>query len=245
MATATAVSLARLDAREQRLRLRRGRLDLRVPKLEPGRAVVVETPDAEVRVIGTHFTVEIVPRAGTSGSITRVAVMVGIVQVRQATSVRLLHPGERWSSSPEPIEGARLGSSENSDEAKPDVAGPVNPAAQAAAGVQAPSAPESAKATSNAAELAEQNRLLQAAVEARNQGNDALVVRRTDELFRQYPRSPLAESARVERFRALRRLGRHAEAARDAQRYLAEYGQGFARDEARDVALSVAPQQKP
>jgi hypothetical protein len=41
----------------------------------------------------------------------------------------------------------------------------------------------------------------------------------------------------VERFRLLRRLGRHSEAAREARSYLGDYHDGYARDEARGVAL--------
>jgi hypothetical protein len=41
----------------------------------------------------------------------------------------------------------------------------------------------------------------------------------------------------VERFRALKRLGQHAEAAREARRYLLDRQSGAASDEARSVAL--------
>jgi hypothetical protein len=56
-------------------------------------------------------------------------------------------------------------------------------------------------------------------------------------LLQRFPGSPLVPDARVERFRALQRLGRTEEAARSARQYLAEQPDGFAREEARDVAL--------
>jgi outer membrane protein assembly factor BamD (BamD/ComL family) len=52
-----------------------------------------------------------------------------------------------------------------------------------------------------------------------------------------YPRSPLTQNAYVERFRALAKLGQHARAARAAQRYLADYPKGFAREEAQELAV--------
>jgi hypothetical protein len=74
-------------------------------------------------------------------------------------------------------------------------------------------------------------------MQAKQRGDDDRVVRELDVLMQRYSDSPLAPDARVERFRALKRLGRTAEAARSARRYLAEQPDGFAREEARDVAL--------
>jgi outer membrane protein assembly factor BamD (BamD/ComL family) len=83
--------------------------------------------------------------------------------------------------------------------------------------------------------LAEQNRLLQAALAARREGRDADALAKLDELLRAYPNSPLAQEAHANRFRALEKLGRHAEAVVEAQTYLAEYPDGFARDEAKAI----------
>ena len=96
-------------------------------------------------------------------------------------------------------------------------------------------APAPSSATTSA--LPEQNRLFAAAMAAKGEGRDGDTVRLLGELLGRYPGSPLAQEARVERFRALSRLGRSDEAAREARRYLAEYPGGFARDEARGVAL--------
>ena len=89
----------------------------------------------------------------------------------------------------------------------------------------------------SAAALAEQNRLFSVAVAASRRGDDARAVALIDELLARYPASPLLPEARVERFRALDRLGRKSEAAREASRYLRENENGAARDEAREVVL--------
>lgn len=85
--------------------------------------------------------------------------------------------------------------------------------------------------------LAQENALFQAALRARNAGNDSLALRYLDSLLARFPESTLAQEAGVERFRALRRMGQTAEAARSARRYLAEHRDGFARQEARDLVL--------
>jgi hypothetical protein len=56
-------------------------------------------------------------------------------------------------------------------------------------------------------------------------------------LLRKYPNGPLAPEARVERFRALKRLGEEEAAAREAKKYLLENQDGHARDEARELVL--------
>lgn len=215
------LALLRADALEERLGLELGRVDVSVPKLEPGRAFIVETPHVVVRVRGTRFTVEVLESPAASALVTRVSVTEGAVQVLGAGSARVLGPGEVWAS-----DGVgEAAAVERSDDTPRAIDGPP-------AGKLAPAA----RARSSDA-LAQQNRILQAALGARSRGEDKVALRLLDELLTRYPKSPLAESARVERFRALRRLGRDAEATREARRYLAEHGEGFARDEARDVAL--------
>ena len=60
---------------------------------------------------------------------------------------------------------------------------------------------------------------------------------RIKSIIRLYPASPLAQDAHVETFRALAQMGDRAGAAREARRYLTLYRDGFARDEARELAL--------
>ncbi len=87
-------------------------------------------------------------------------------------------------------------------------------------------------------QLTRENRQFQAALRARNSGNDGQVVAELNAFLRAYPDSVLAQEAQVERFRALKRLGRKREAEHAARQYLVEYDDGFARGEARDIALS-------
>jgi outer membrane protein assembly factor BamD (BamD/ComL family) len=93
-------------------------------------------------------------------------------------------------------------------------------------------------ALADASTLAEQNLLFRRAVDARNEGEDERAVKHFDALLGKYPKSALAQEARVERFRALKRLGRNREAAREARRYLMDHTNGFAKDEARGLALT-------
>jgi outer membrane protein assembly factor BamD (BamD/ComL family) len=57
-------------------------------------------------------------------------------------------------------------------------------------------------------------------------------VRTLDDLLTRYPRSPLAETARIEKLRALESLGDASAARREAKGYLADYPNGSARREA-------------
>jgi outer membrane protein assembly factor BamD (BamD/ComL family) len=85
--------------------------------------------------------------------------------------------------------------------------------------------------------LTEENKLFAAGIEARNRGEAARAAELFGELLAQYPQTALRESAQVERFRALSRAGFGGRAASEARRYLAEHADGFARNEARDLAL--------
>jgi len=85
--------------------------------------------------------------------------------------------------------------------------------------------------------LTEENKLFAAGVDSRNRGDAARAAELFGELLAQYPQTALRESAQVERFRALSRAGLTARASAEARRYLAEHADGFARSEARDLAL--------
>jgi ferric-dicitrate binding protein FerR (iron transport regulator) len=280
VAVSTRVTLVRNEEREQRLKLAFGRVELEVPKLAPGRAFVVETPHAEVRVRGTRFSVE-VAAGGAALGVTRVGVTRGSVLVRTARGERALIGGENWSSFPHttaaergeisapadppasdqprivpaasPTGLAPSGSSARGDKsAALDEAAPGRrleervarrsdersvPSESASTPRARPAEPAESRSRADSDALAQQNRMMQAALAARSKGEHARAVQLFDELLRRHPGSPLTESVRVERFRSLRRLGRHAEATREARRYLAIYGRGFARDEARGLVL--------
>jgi len=211
------------DPHKERMVLRLGSLDVSVDsKVEPGRIVVVETPDAEIMVRGTRFDVRVEPGAGASGTVTNVGVVHGTVAiVQRGALVATLAAGERWSSRvqvPASIEPSR----------EPDGAR-KEPSSSAAAPRRDTPGPSGT--------LAEENRLFQEALEARNRGEPARAVETFGRLLGRYPRSALAEEAQAERFRGLRRLKQTARAAAEARRYLAQYPSGFAAQEARELAL--------
>lgn len=79
--------------------------------------------------------------------------------------------------------------------------------------------------------------MFQAAIDARNRGDDRRAIELFGSLLGRFPKGQLAEVARVERMRALRRVGDATRASAEARRYLSEYGGGFAREEAREAVL--------
>jgi hypothetical protein len=228
----TELRVSRPSRAEERISLRRGRVDVAVDKtVETKRAVVVETPDAEVVVRGTVFDVRVDPASGSTT--THVHVTRGSVWVlSQGVQVALLSAGQSWSSAggvagvtPAPV---------------PITTAPV-PAIEPAPAVQ-PARPAAAGAAKEAASrksgtLAEENRLFNAGIEARNRGDAGRAAELFGELLSQYPQSVLRETTQVERFRALSRAGQTGRAASEARRYLAEHADGSARAEARELAL--------
>jgi len=235
IAPATKLTVPQATNVEERYRLALGRVDVSVDKdSRLLRSVVVETPNAEVVVHGTVFAVGVASR--TDHTVTDVSVTRGSVWVlANGVQVALLGPGQHWSSD------TQLASA------------PV-PVVRAPDAVDAPDAAdvttthgsarltrrELALAEAKASALAEESRLFQDAIDARNRGDDA----RSAELFSHLvARYPSYEEAEVQLFRAEKRLGRAASAVAEARRYLALHPQGFARDEARTLALSFTPAQ--
>jgi outer membrane protein assembly factor BamD (BamD/ComL family) len=78
--------------------------------------------------------------------------------------------------------------------------------------------------------LNEQNDVYAAATAARQQGEAARALALYDRLLERFPRSPLAESAGVERIRLLKRLSPQR-AQSEARRHLARYPKGYASTE--------------
>ena len=237
LAPATKLTVPRTTPLEERYRLAVGRVDVSVDKESRiTRSVVVETPDAEVVVHGTVFAVGVSSR--NEHSVTDVSVTRGSVWVLQhGVQVALLAAGQHWSSEAEAASGA------------PSVAPPVAAAAPSVTTDDAASPPakspralaRAAVAEAKASTLAEQSRMFQEAIDARNRGDDA---RASDLFARLLARYPSYEEAEVQLFRAQKRLGRMTAAAAEARRYLALHPQGFARDEARELALSSLPSQR-
>jgi len=245
LASATKLTVPRSNAVEERYRLAVGRVDISVDKdSRIRRNVVVETPNAEVVVHGTVFAVGVASR--NQRTVTDVSVSRGSVWVLQhGVQVALLGAGEHWSSDSGPAGPSLVGT------VSPPVAPPVTADTASAPHEATPhetmrrrlplASARAAAAEAKASSLAEQSRMFQEAIDARNRGEDA----RAAELFaRLLTRYPSYEEAEVQLFRAQKRLGRTTAAAAEARRYLAQHPQGFARDEARDLALSSLPGQR-
>jgi ferric-dicitrate binding protein FerR (iron transport regulator) len=155
-----------------------GRVDVQVPKLNGG-SFVVTTPQAQVVVHGTIFSVEVFEPDAKPGE-TCVAVTEGSVSVHSNGTEARLGPSGHWSSlaSSARCEG-RAAARRNTD----------HPAARPPANA-----------------LAVQNSLFQAAITARHRGEDREAIRLFDELLQKYPDSPLGPEAIDQRKRAMDHL---------------------------------------
>ena len=82
----------------QVLHLDAGSVELHVEKLTSAQRFLVDTPDSEVEVRGTRFSVSVVPpdAACGAGVRTRVAVTEGVVVVRHAGLEDRVALGESW-----------------------------------------------------------------------------------------------------------------------------------------------------
>lgn len=230
---ATQVSVLSPSMVEERIRLALGRLDLKVSKQPHSpRSVVVETPDAEVVVRGTEFTVAV--GSENDVTVTRVRVTEGAVWVLHQGERELLSVGEEWASNGERKGKALVG--RDSPEPAP-VAIESVPRAPRSVRKGAVNAAASRAQAVTASSLREQNRMYQVALDARNRGDDRKALDLFAALIATYPDGHYAELAQVERMRALKRMGDRVSAAAEARRYLSDHGHEFARDEARGIVL--------
>jgi hypothetical protein len=229
LSAATTLQLAELESDSQVFRLQAGRVDVSVPKLPGNEAqrIQVTTADATVTVHGTVFSVEVL--RSDNGSITNVAVTRGLVAVERKGARVLLQPGDSWSSRSEPEPKAQKPSAPSQKpSAQPGestaeaAAVPIKPAraAKAAQLAQRPKADSTFEegaeaqqrgALKSAAEtersrLAEQNRLFEHAMRARDRGEDQRVVGQLRQLLSSHPDSPLQSTALSELAAARRRL---------------------------------------
>lgn len=214
------------ERRNESVHLRRGSVSLTVPKLAPERSFSVVTAQAKVVVRGTVFAV-IIDTSPANGEHTRVVVKEGEVSVWSGGRERRVSAGEEWSSRGEP-----LATAQSPDAAVSDVGRRELPTLDAGA---VPT-PKHGATTSRASDLARQNQMFESAQAARRAGQSNVALRRFTELMRVFPRSEQAHNARVEHFRLLRSVGRHAEARQSAQAYLRAHPRGFAAAEARRMA---------
>jgi ferric-dicitrate binding protein FerR (iron transport regulator) len=216
---------------EDWVELEQGLVTLQVEKLAPGLGFSVQTPDARVTVHGTRFTVQVSPRA-PSGTVTSVAVSEGRVEVTSPGHDVFLGPGEHWSSQSPAPEAETPPAALNGR-----AASRIEPARPSVSS-SARALPPSRSAPLAGSTLADENRLYARALTHAGSGDLASALAELSTLTQRYPRSPLAQNARVERFRLLQQSGNSSGAAQEARRYLSEFPNGFARAEARSLALS-------
>jgi hypothetical protein len=207
---------------ERRLRVAVGSVEVDLPrKLPLGQALIVETPDAQVRVVGTAFRVEVnldsEGKPATEVNVRRGTVWVSQGGVRRAT----LDAGSKWRSRSE-LPAAEVPPAK------------VDEPARTEARVTA-TAPRPVKAVEAQGTLAEENRLYESALAARNAGDDRRAAEAFGQLLARYPRSVLVEQSLAERFRALDRAGHVSLAVAAARRYLAAYPEGFASADAKRI----------
>jgi hypothetical protein len=219
LSSAGRIEVVSTTTAERRLRVPLGTVEVDLPrKLPHGQALIMETPDAQVRVVGTAFRVDV--NLDESGKpATEVAVRRGTVWVSQRGERRAtLGAGSKWRSAPEP-------SAETASAATPK--SEARTEAFASRGAPRPAEPQGT--------LAEENRLYESALAARNAGDDRRAAEAFGQLLGRYPRSVLREQSLAERFRALDRAGQVSAAVASARRYLAAYPEGFARADAERI----------
>ena len=236
---------------DERLELGEGRVTLSVPKLAAGHTLRVRTPDALVTVRGTRFSVA-TGRAAAGGSVTRVTVTEGHVAVASGDQSRLLGPGEEWvspgstaatsASAPSPAPASAAENAGGPPVASAPHAEPVTATAAPSPARRAPAvsptrSEERADASIGTSTLAEETRRYEDAMRLARAGKVDRALVALESLMHDRPRTPLLQSARVEHLRLLSRAGNQAAAAREARSYLSDYPTGFARAEAKQMAL--------
>ncbi len=234
----TTAGQALLAQAHEQIGLSDGIVAVKVPHLTQGRTFAVKTPDAEVTVHGTAFTVEVGEfvsadsplRSGShaldANITTRVRVTEGVVSVTNGGREVFVRAGMQWiSPHAEPVATA------------PERAAPITSLAPTLAPSASTSFNGAPVQKTTASSLAEQTKLLESAMSASARGDFASAVSELNELHRRYPASGLDQERRVQLFRALEHSGDSAGAAREARRYLASYPEGYAHEEAKKLAL--------
>ena len=201
------------ELRESAL-LESGRVNVRVPKLEPGASLSIITPDTRVTVVGTRFSVWIVRTP--SGMFSCVGVEEGRVKVEAEHKQALLAAGEVWASVGD--DGAcdsAIGQLPEKDSSgnqptpnqgrsnnEPPVVTPAQPHEK---GPPRPQAPAGASAASS---LAEENRLFLRCIQARRARHFSEALTLDDQFLTRYPNSTLVSQMREERAETERAMKR-------------------------------------
>ncbi len=221
----------RLDSndRMQRFTLGHGSLSAHVAKLAEGQRFIVSTPDAEIEVRGTRFVLRVLerPEACGLGSRTRLEVSEGVVEVRAAGAGSRVVAGQSWPADCADVARSLADEAAGESRAAPIAANP----ASATLGTGRP-AVAAGPAPGGPSLLTQQNDLFAEGVALRRHGDVAGALRAYQDLIAQFPASPLAENAMVERMRLLSTTQR-SRAQEEARRYLRRYPRGFALEQAR------------
>ncbi len=201
------LELVRGDA-QRWLRLRAGTVAVHVAKLTAGERFVIMTPDAEVEVRGTRFEVDVVPPIPGcgDGTVTRVVVTEGVVEVRGAGGDVRVPAGRRW-----PATCDQKAAATTTPAASAPLARASRPHSRAIAGAtQAVPATIRAEAPAfvppAASTLATENDLFSSALRAEHNGDRREAVELLDVLLTRFPASPLRASAASARDRLSRSL---------------------------------------
>lgn len=206
----------------RRFSLLGGRFQAHVAKLTRGERFVVSTPDSEVEVRGTVFTVVVSSpdaKCREMASSSSVQVSEGAVWVRARDAQILLHPGESWTTPCPTLPVTIAPPAVKTDEvqtSKQAVVTPVRTAVRKTVAARAevsplpvqvpslapaPVRPVVTPSPSPVSHLAEQNDLFSAAMSAERRGEHETALRTLNQLIERFPGSPLGESARAERQR--------------------------------------------
>jgi ferric-dicitrate binding protein FerR (iron transport regulator) len=193
----------------RRFLLLHGQVDASVAKLRPNERLLVATPDSEVEVRGTRFSVKVADApadCGGTGQRSTVDVQEGTVWVRSQGQEKILTAGQSFTRPCAPIPPQQEALAPTPPPAPSTPARATEERKPSASAIRRRSPPsETVRAPAEAPEpgsqLAEQNDLLSAAMAAARAGQHDLAIRRLDTLLARFPEGPLSETARIERKR--------------------------------------------
>jgi hypothetical protein len=219
--------------------IRSGAVQADVAKLVAGQRFLLRTPDAEIEVRGTSFRVAIDDPDSSceGGTLTRVTVFEGVVNVRHGGGEVQVVAGQMWPVDCFAPRSPTARGARPVGEVKTGSAPASSPSAVASHGaIRLPArdvepVPFSGRSPSD---LQEQNDSFARALALKHRRASPESLAAFEKFVTDYPSSPLLESALVERMRLLCAIDRRR-ASDAARQYLARYPGGIAREEARAI----------
>ena len=177
------------------LRLEQGEVHCRVPRLGPSEQFSITTPDADVVVHGTVFTVRVGAPDSAGVRATCVRVDEGLVEVKHRQGSVRLGPGAQWGCAPVAVAPptATRASAKAAERAERE--SPRARRGPRSAGVQPRREVSPARLPDGT--LDEENRLLSAALGAERDQDTARARALFTALLERHPDSPLAPEARA------------------------------------------------